>query len=101
VTAFPIIEDATGVAYIEGTSTKVIEVVQAKQAHDFTPEEVQHELPHLTLAQVYAALAYYHANKADIDAQIVERHRFADELRAQNPNPFTREELLARRDRAA
>jgi len=101
VTAFPIVEDAAGVAYIEGTSTKVIEVVQAKQAHDFTPEEVQRQLPHLTLAQVYAALAYYHANKADLDAQIAERRRFADELRAQSPNPFTRQELLARRDGAA
>jgi uncharacterized protein (DUF433 family) len=101
VTAFPIIEAAAGVAYIEDTSTKVIEVVQAKQGHDFTPEEVQRQLPHLTLAQVYADLAYYHANKEELDAQIAERHHLADELRAQNPNPFTREDLLARREGVA
>jgi uncharacterized protein (DUF433 family) len=97
VAVFPITVDSNGVAYVEGTSTKVIEVVQAKQAQELTPEQVQSELPHLTLAQVYAALAYYHANRDELDGQIRERRNFADELRAQEPNPLTRAELIARR----
>ncbi len=36
----------------------------------FTPEEIIREIPHLTLAQVHAALAYYHANRAEIEADI-------------------------------
>jgi len=36
----------------------------------FSPEEIAADRPPLSLAQVFAALAYYHANKADIDADI-------------------------------
>ena len=97
VAAFPITIDGSGVAYVEGTSTKVIEVVQAQQAQERTPEQVQSELPHLTLAQVYAALAYYHANRDELDAKIRARKDFADALRAQEPDPLARAELIARR----
>ena len=97
VAAFPITIDGNGVAYVEGTSTKVIEVVQAKQAQERTPEQVQSELPHLTLAQVYVALAYYHANRDELDTKIRARKDFADALRALEPDPLTRAELIARR----
>src|ERR1700726_2366908 len=33
-----------------------------------TPEEIALEYPHLTLAQVHAALAYYHINRDEIEA---------------------------------
>lgn len=36
----------------------------------FTPEQIADEYEHLNLAQVYAALAYYHANQAEIEAQL-------------------------------
>ena len=32
------------------------------------PEEIARKFGHLSLAQVHAALAYYHANQAEIDA---------------------------------
>lgn len=35
-----------------------------------TPEEIALEYPHLTLAQVHAALAYYHANQQEMEADI-------------------------------
>ena len=35
-----------------------------------TPEEIAPERSQLTLAQIYAALAYYHANKEEMDAAI-------------------------------
>ena len=35
-----------------------------------SPEEIAQEIPHLTLSQVYAALAYYHTNKDMIEADI-------------------------------
>src|SRR5580658_7791145 len=37
-----------------------------------TPEEIALEYPHLTLAQVHAALAYYHANRDEIEADIAQ-----------------------------
>jgi uncharacterized protein (DUF433 family) len=34
------------------------------------PEEIALEYPHLTLAQVHAALAYYHSNRDEIESEI-------------------------------
>jgi uncharacterized protein (DUF433 family) len=36
----------------------------------YTPEEIAQQYEALTLAQVYAALTYYHANQAEIEADI-------------------------------
>jgi len=36
------------------------------------PEEIALEYPHLTLAQVHAALAYYHVNRDEIETDIAE-----------------------------
>lgn len=95
----PVTLDDDHVAYVEGTTTKVIEIVVVKQEHGLTPEEVQRELPHLTLAQIYGAMAYYHAHKSELDLQIDSRYRFAETLLTDNPNLFTRETLQARRNR--
>jgi uncharacterized protein (DUF433 family) len=35
-----------------------------------TPEEIAAKIEHLTLAQIHAALAYYHVNRTEIDADI-------------------------------
>ena len=35
-----------------------------------TPEEIALEYPHLSLAQVHAALAYYHVNRDEIEADL-------------------------------
>ncbi|MHB8975010.1 MAG: DUF433 domain-containing protein [Pirellulaceae bacterium] len=35
-----------------------------------TAEEIVIQIPHLTLAHVHAALAYYHANQDEMDASI-------------------------------
>jgi uncharacterized protein (DUF433 family) len=44
-----------------------------------SPEEIAAERPHLSLAQIYAALAFYHANKQEIDADIAAEERAYDE----------------------
>lgn len=36
----------------------------------YSPEEIANQYGHLTVAQVYAALAYYHSNQAEIEADI-------------------------------
>jgi uncharacterized protein (DUF433 family) len=40
-----------------------------------SPEEIALEYPHLNLAQVHAALAYYHANREEIESDIVEEEQ--------------------------
>jgi len=46
----------------------------------YTPEEIATEIPHLTLAQVYAALTYYHANQEAMEAEIAAEKAEADRL---------------------
>lgn len=36
----------------------------------YSPEEIVMDYPHLSLAGVHAALAYYHANQAQLDAEL-------------------------------
>ncbi|MEG4055470.1 MULTISPECIES: DUF433 domain-containing protein [unclassified Microcoleus] len=43
-------------------------------------EEIIAEIPHLNLAQVHAALAYYYANKEQIDADIAMEEAECDRL---------------------
>jgi uncharacterized protein (DUF433 family) len=49
-----------------------------------TPEEIARKYEHLDLAGVHAALAYYHANRAEIDAQIAADEAEADRLEAEH-----------------
>ena len=42
-----------------------------------TPDEIALEYPHLTLAQVHAALAYYHVNRDEIETDIAEEEAAA------------------------
>jgi len=45
-----------------------------------SPEEIGSRIGHLTLAQVHAALAYYHANRDEIEAAIKAEEIDADRL---------------------
>ena len=47
------------------------------------PEEIVRNFGHLSLAQVHAALAYYYANKAEIDADLEAEEREYDDLAQQ------------------
>jgi uncharacterized protein (DUF433 family) len=55
---------------IAGTGVTVQRVVGWYKL-GLTPEEITAEIAHLSLAQVYAALAYYHANRDEIEAGLV------------------------------
>jgi len=58
-----------GQPHIAGTRITVHRVVRwYKQG--YTPEEIADEYAHLSLAQVHAALAYYHANQVEIEADL-------------------------------
>ncbi|HYG75246.1 MAG TPA: DUF433 domain-containing protein [Planctomycetota bacterium] len=56
-------------ACIAGTGTSV-KCVASWYKMGKTPEEILVKYEHLTLAQIYAALAYYHANRDEIEAAI-------------------------------
>lgn len=87
--------DDRGVARLIGTRTKVRQVVMDVQ-NGMSPEQIHSEYPHLSMAQIHAALAYYYDHRVVIDDEIERGVRLADEMRAANPNRFTRAEYEAR-----
>ncbi len=44
------------------------------------PEEIAAMMEHLTLAQIHAALAYYHANRDEIDSDIAAEDATIEEI---------------------
>lgn len=44
------------------------------------PEEIAEHFPHLTLAQIYAALTYYHANREEIERDLQQERLEAEQL---------------------
>jgi uncharacterized protein (DUF433 family) len=47
------------------------------------PEEIAREMSHLTLAQIYAALTYYHANRDEIEQDMAAEEAFFLEMERQ------------------
>ena len=45
-----------------------------------SPEEIAAKIEHLTLAQIHAALAYYHANRDEVDSDIAADDAAAEEI---------------------
>jgi uncharacterized protein (DUF433 family) len=65
--------NAKGVAYIAGLPFRVTDIARMKQQENMTPEQIQSAVPMLSLAQIYAALAYYYTHQDEIDD--AEAHR--------------------------
>ena len=83
--------DVRGIAMIEGSRIKVMHLVLAKQSYGWSPEEMCRQFPHLSLAQIHAALTYYYDNQAEIDAQIVaDREKCKELSKTTGPQPFKR-----------
>ncbi len=71
---------------IAGTSVTIKRIAGWEQM-GMLPEEIAAQYGHLSLAQVHAALAYYYANRAEIDADLAEEaaeyHRRASQANSQ------------------
>src|SRR3972149_364044 len=70
--------DAHGVAWIDDTNVKVIEVVLPRLAHGWSPEEIHFQHPHLSLAQIHAALGYYYDHQETMDQESERQARELD-----------------------
>jgi uncharacterized protein (DUF433 family) len=64
---------------IAGTGLTVSRIASCYKT-GMTPEEIALEYRHLTLAQVHAALAYYHVNRDEIEADLAEEEAAALQL---------------------
>jgi uncharacterized protein (DUF433 family) len=81
--------DANGDARIAGSRVKVKHIIAVKQAQGYTAEQLHAEAyPHLPLAAIYDALAYYCDHREEIDRQIKEDDEtYEREWRKQQSDP--------------
>ena len=73
---------------IAGHRIKVQHVAVWHERIGMTPDAIVSEHPGLTLADVYAALAYYWDHREQIDTDIREGRELANRLRAGAPSIF-------------
>lgn len=87
--------DQRGVAWIRGANTKVKEVVLDKLVYGLDPEAIHREHPHLSLAQIHAALSYYYDHQAALDAEMASDLQEADRLALEAVRSPLRQRLRA------
>ena len=87
--------DERGVAWIDDTNVKVVEVVLDKRAYGWSPEETHEQHPDLSLAQIHAALSYYYDNQQAIDAYIEQQRTWVEAMAAQAGDSPVRQRLRA------
>ena len=68
-----------GTPHIAGTGVTVRTIVRWYNS-GMSAEEITAEYPHLELAQVYAALTFYHANRAGMEAQMAAEEKESDKI---------------------
>jgi uncharacterized protein (DUF433 family) len=84
VTATPtthIFIDEQGKAWVDDTNVKVIEIVLDHVAYGWNADTIHEHHPNLSLAQVYAALAWYYDHQKDLDSEIDRQGARIRELR--------------------
>jgi len=72
-----------GRARIAGHRIRVQDIVLWTECGQ-SPDQIVADFPQLSLADVYAALAYYHDHREEIDQQVREDDEFVAQLKAQN-----------------
>ena len=85
--------DERGVAWIDQTNTKVVEVAQDMIAHGWSPEEIHFQHPHLSLAQIHAALGFYYDHWDEFDSAMRQTLSEIEKLRAQSGESPLRKRL--------
>jgi uncharacterized protein (DUF433 family) len=86
-----------GRPHVAGTRIKVQHIAVWHERMGMSPEEIGATYPGLTLAVVYAALAYYHSHRAEIDADIEADARFVAEQKAKAGASLVQQKLAALR----
>ena len=76
-------------AYVAGTRVSVEDVYVRHEMGGQTPDEIVQSLPHLSLAQVHAALSYAYGHLDDIRRQMKEGDEFVSQMKAiTGPGPL-------------
>jgi len=57
-------------AFVCGTRVRVQDIAVDHELHGLSPEQIAREYPHISLAQIHAALAYYFDHRDEIREQM-------------------------------
>ncbi|MEH2251536.1 DUF433 domain-containing protein [Nostoc sp.] len=71
---------------IAGHRIRVQNIVIWHERMGLSPHEIVYYYPSITLADIYAALAYYHDHPDDITQQIAEREAFVKQVQPETPS---------------
>ena len=71
---------------IAGSRIRVQDVVVWHERMGLSADEIVSRYPHLTLADVYAALAFYHDHREQIDADMETGQELVEEMRRLHPS---------------
>jgi uncharacterized protein (DUF433 family) len=71
---------------IAGSRIRVKDVVIWHERQGMAPAEIVSKWPHLTLASIYAALAYYHDHREEVNAEITADQAWYEEQKAKTPS---------------
>jgi uncharacterized protein (DUF433 family) len=83
------IDPSTAKPCIAGTGVRVWDVYVLHERQGCSPDEIVAAYPHISLADVHAALAYYWDHKDEIDRQMREANEFVGQLKSANgPGPL-------------
>ncbi len=78
-----------GVPILADTTMKVVELVLARIAYGWSAEELHFQFPHLSLGQIYSALAYYWDHRETFEQEIEQRLVRVDQIQQQaEPSPL-------------
>ena len=74
--------DERGRAWINGKNVKVVEVVLDHVAYGWSADAIHEQHPHLSLAEIHSALAFFYDHTPEFDAQIAQQEDALKALRA-------------------
>jgi uncharacterized protein (DUF433 family) len=95
--ALPLRMDKDGTIRVRGTRV-ILDIIIARYNRGASPEEIQESFDVLHLNDVYAVIAYYLANREELDAYLAQRAEEAERIREQIEASYTPEQR-ARQER--
>lgn len=98
--SIPLYSDADGVMRVRG-SRVTLDIVLAAFADGATAEEIAHQYPSLSLADLYQVIGYYLRHSAELAPYLAQRQQTIRDTRTSNeskwPSAGIRDRLMSRR----
>lgn len=62
-------------AWVDDTNVKVVEIALDHLAYGWSAEAIHEQFPHLSLAQIHAALAFFYDHSSQFEEEMLRRER--------------------------